>query len=61
MESSEEQQAELLEVSDRVSQLVKYDLEPVEYSVLETLQRSLSFTPTQIMFLEIIEKKYGTQ
>lgn len=51
---------ELRQISDRVSQLVRLDLEPVEYSVLETLQRSLSFTPTQLMFLEIIEKKYGT-
>ncbi|MDV2997149.1 MAG: hypothetical protein N4J56_006854 [Chroococcidiopsis sp. SAG 2025] len=49
----------LLSVSSRISNLLKADLEAVDYAILETIQRSLYLTPRQLMHLELMEKDYG--
>ena len=49
----------LLSVSSRISNLLKADLEAVDYAILETIQRSLYLTPRQLRYLEVMEKDYG--
>ncbi len=51
--------ASLIEVSGRIKALLKFELEPVDYAVLETMQRSVSLTQRQKLYLERIEKDYG--
>ncbi|MDZ4876778.1 MAG: hypothetical protein CLLPBCKN_006213 [Chroococcidiopsis cubana SAG 39.79] len=56
---SEGDRITLLSVSSRVSNLLKAELEAVDYAILETIQRSLYLTPRQLMHLELMEKDYG--
>ena len=49
----------LLSVSSRISNLLKAELEAVDYAILETIQRSLYLTPRQLRYLEVMEKDYG--
>lgn len=46
-------------VGKRIQRLVELDLEPVDFLVLEGLQRSSCFTPRQLLYLERIELDYG--
>ena len=50
---------ELRSVSERIAALIKLELEPVDYAILETLQKSYYLTPRQILFLERIEEDYA--
>jgi hypothetical protein len=52
---------DLRSVSDRVKALLSFELEPVDYAILETLQRSLYPTPRQMLFLTRMESDYGVQ
>ena len=56
---SEGDRTNLLSVSLRISNLLKVELEAVDYAILETIQRSLYLTPRQLMYLEVMEKDYG--
>ena len=55
----QEYTAEIKAVGKRIAALVKFELEPVDYAILEVLQRSICFTPRQLLFLERIESDYG--
>ncbi len=46
-------------IGQRIAALIQFELEPVDYAILEVLQRSKCFTPRQLLFLEIIESDYG--
>jgi len=46
-------------VGERIAALVEFDLEPVDYAILELLQRSKCFTPRQMLLLERTERDYG--
>ncbi len=46
-------------VGQRIAALVQFELEPVEYAILELLQRSKCFTPRQLLYLERMEADYG--
>jgi len=46
-------------VGERIATLVEFDLEPVDYAILELLQRSKCFTPRQLLYLERIDADYG--
>ncbi|OWY63872.1 hypothetical protein B7486_50485 [cyanobacterium TDX16] len=59
IDMSEGDRITLLSVSSRISNLLKADLEAVDYAILETIQRSLYLTPRQLRYLEVIEKDYG--
>ena len=56
---SEGDRTNLVSVSSRISSLLKVDLEAVDVAILETIQRSLSLTPRQLIYLEVMEKDYG--
>jgi len=43
----------------RIAALIQFELEPVEYAVLEMLQRSKCFTPKQLILLSFLEQQYG--
>jgi len=47
-----------ISVSKRIAALVKFELEPVDYAILEVLQRSKCFT-RQLLYLERMESDYG--
>ena len=55
----ESDRTSLLSVSVRINNLLKAELEVVDYAILETIQRSLYLTPRQLMYLEVMEKDYG--
>ncbi|MBD2309404.1 hypothetical protein H6G17_28535 [Chroococcidiopsis sp. FACHB-1243] len=59
IDMSEGDRITLLSVSSRISNLLKAELEAVDYAILETIQRSLYLTPRQIRYLEVMEKDYG--
>jgi len=46
-------------VGQRIAALIQFELEPVEYAILELLQRSTCFTPRQLLYLERMEADYG--
>jgi len=46
-------------VGHRIATLIQFELEPVEYAILELLQRSTCFTPRQLLYLERMEADYG--
>ena len=46
-------------MSGRIAALIQFDLEPVEYAILEVLQRSKCFTPKQLTLLAFLEQQYG--
>ena len=54
----DEYTADIKAVSQRIAALVQFELEPVEYAILEFLQRSKCFTPTQLQLLEWLEQKH---
>ncbi len=45
-------------VGKRIAALIQFELEPVEYAILEVLQRSNCFTPIQLQLLEWLEEKH---
>ncbi|MDZ4877172.1 MAG: hypothetical protein CLLPBCKN_006607 [Chroococcidiopsis cubana SAG 39.79] len=59
MEMSDGDRITLLSVSARISNLLKAELEAVDYAILETMQRSLYLTQRQMRYLEVMEKDYG--
>jgi len=48
-------------VGQRIAALIQFELEPVDYAILEVLQRSKCFTPRHLLFLKRIEVDYGLQ
>ena len=50
---------EIKAVSKRIAALVQFELEPVEYAILEVLQRAKFFTPRQLLYLERMETDFG--
>jgi len=46
-------------VGQRIAALIHFELEPVDYAILEMLQRSNCFTRRQLLFLSRIESDYG--
>ena len=57
----QEYTADIKAVGKRIQRLVELDLEPVDLWVLEGLQRSICFTPRQLLYLERMESDYGLQ
>lgn len=55
----DEYTADIKAVSQRIAALVHFELEPVDYAILELLQRSICFTPRQLLYLERMEASYG--
>ena len=45
-------------VGQRIAALIQFELEPVEYAIIEVLQRSNCFTPIQLQLLEWLEEKH---
>ncbi len=45
-------------VGQRIKALIQFELEPVEYAIIEVLQRSNCFTPIQLQLLEWLEEKH---
>ncbi len=54
----EEYTADIKAVAQRIKRLVELDLEPVDFWILEGLQRSICFTPRQLLYLERMEADY---
>jgi len=55
----DEYTADIKVVGQRIKRLVELDLEPVDFWILEGLQRSKCFTPRQLLYLERMESDYG--
>jgi len=55
----DEYAADIKAVGQRIATLIQFELEPVEYAILELLQRSTCFTPRQLLYLERMEADYG--
>jgi len=55
----EEYTADIKAVAQRIKRLAELDLEPVDFWILEGLQRSTCFTPRQLLYLERMEADYG--
>ena len=55
----DEYTADIKAVAQRIAALIQFELEPVEYAILELLQRSTCFTPRQLLYLERMEADYG--
>jgi len=55
----DEYTADIKSVGQRIAALIQFELEPVEYAILEVLQRSNCFTPKQMMLLAFLEQQYG--
>jgi len=55
----EEYTADIKAVAQRIKRLVELDLEPVDFWILEGVQRSICFTPRQLLYLERMEMDYG--
>lgn len=53
-----EAQPDLQQVRDRLNKLRKYNLDPFELEILNLLERPVAFTPTELDYLAIIEKRY---
>jgi len=59
MKKIEDEYAEDIKaVGERIAALVEFELEAVEYAILEQLQRSKCFTPTQLQLLDWLEQKH---
>ena len=54
----EEYTKDINAVAQRIAALIQFELEPVEYAILELLQRSTCFTPRQLLYLERMEADY---
>ncbi len=48
-------------VGQRIAALIQFELEPVEYAIIEVLQRSKCFTPKQLMLLAFLEQQYRSE
>ena len=55
----DEYTADIKAVGQRIAALIQFELEPVEYAILEVLQRSRCFTPRQLLYLQRMELDYG--
>ena len=55
----DEYKKDIRAMEGRIVALIQFELEPVEYVVLEVLQRSKCFTPKQLMLLVFLEQQYG--
>ncbi len=55
----EEYTADIKAVAQRIAALIQFELEPVEYAILELLQLETCFTPRQLLYLERMEADYG--
>jgi len=55
----DEYTADIKAVGQRIAALVQFELEPVEYAILELLQLETCFTPRQLLYLERMEADYG--
>ncbi len=55
----DEYTADIKAVAQRIAALVQFELEPVEYAMLQQLQSSLCFTPGQLFYLKVMEQRYG--
>lgn len=51
--------ADIITVGQRIAALIQFELEPVEYALLEVLQRSTCFTPKQMALLAFLEQQYS--
>ena len=54
----DEYTADIKAVAQRIAALIQFELEPVEYAILELLQRSTCFTSRQLLYLERMEADY---
>ncbi len=54
----EDAQPDFKQVRDRLNKLRKYNLDPFELEILNLLERPVAFTPTELEYLAIIEKRY---
>ena len=51
--------ADIIAVQERIELIVQsFELEPIEYDIIENLQRSKFFTPRQLRYLEMIERDH---
>jgi len=55
----DEYTADIKAVGQRIAALIQFELEPVEYAMLQQLQSSLCFTPGQLFYLKVMEQRYG--
>ncbi len=55
----DEHTVDIKAVAQRIAALIQFELDPVEYAILELLQRSTCFTPRQLLYLERMEADYG--
>ncbi len=55
---NDEYTADIKAVAQRIKRLVELDLEPVDFWILEGLQRAFCFTPRQLLYLERMEADY---
>ena len=55
----DEYTADIKAVAQRIAALIQFELEHVDYAILELLQRSTCFTPRQLLYLERMEADYG--
>ena len=54
----DEYTADIKAVAQRIAALIQFELEHVDYAILELLQRSTCFTPRQLLYLERMEADY---
>lgn len=54
----EEAEPHLKQVRDRLNKLKECNLDPFELEILNLLERPVAFTPTELEYLAIIEKRY---
>ncbi len=54
----DEYTSDIKAMGQRIKRLVELDLEPVDFWILEGLQRSKCFTPRQLLYLERMESDY---
>jgi ParB-like nuclease domain len=54
-----EEEPQLKEISQRLSKLRSYSLDPFEVEILNLLERPVVFTPTELEYLAHIEKRHG--
>lgn len=53
-----EEEPQLKRVRDRIDKLMLCNLEPFEVEILNLLERCVAYTPTELEYLAIIEKRY---
>lgn len=54
----EEAEPHLKQIRDRLNKLREFNLDPFELEILNLLERPIAFTPTELEYLAIIEKRY---